>query len=289
MVMMPWPTWTCDRTIPLFTGKERDYESGLGLDFFGARYFSGAQGRFTTPDPVAGSVFNPQSLNMYAYAWNNPLRYTDPTGMVVSWEDSEANCNKGETVCRTDLQRRYEDRISQLQASKNKKDVAKGNALAATYQQLQDAKEVFHVVREGGNGSGELTYRGEPGNLFVEMKGSGSAYGEMPDIQKLAHEFQHGEQFLGGLLGFTNITGKWQGYRDDLVDEANAFIAGFMAEPVGNDQSVFLKGLGQAAQWGVQEVIKKLDAPGSPYRGRATQQIPITTIPPSVYAVPRSK
>jgi hypothetical protein len=31
-----------------FTGKERDAESGL--DYFGARYMSSAQGRFTTPD-----------------------------------------------------------------------------------------------------------------------------------------------------------------------------------------------------------------------------------------------
>jgi hypothetical protein len=114
-------------------------------------------------------------------------------------------------------------------------------------------------------------------------------YGEMPDIQKLAHEFKHGEQFLEGLLGFTNITGKWKGYRDDLVDEANAFMAGFEAEAVGPDQSKFLQGLGQAAQWGVQEVVKKLDSPGSPYRGRPTQQFAITTIPPSVYAVPRTK
>ena len=33
-----------------YTGKERDAETGL--DYFGARYFSSAQGRFTTPDPV---------------------------------------------------------------------------------------------------------------------------------------------------------------------------------------------------------------------------------------------
>ena len=31
-----------------FTGKERDAETGL--DFFGARYYSGAQGRFSSPD-----------------------------------------------------------------------------------------------------------------------------------------------------------------------------------------------------------------------------------------------
>jgi hypothetical protein len=40
---------------------------------------------------------------------------------------------------------------------------------------------------------------------------------------------------------------------------------------------------------GVQEVVKKLDAPGSPYQGRSTQQQVITNITPSIYAVPRSK
>ncbi|WP_162179815.1 RHS repeat-associated core domain-containing protein [Bryobacter aggregatus] len=33
-----------------FTGKERDGETGL--DYFGARYMSAAQGRFTSPDPM---------------------------------------------------------------------------------------------------------------------------------------------------------------------------------------------------------------------------------------------
>jgi RHS repeat-associated protein len=64
-----------------FTGKERDAESGL--DFFGARYTSSAQGRFTSVDPISGTVLhllNPQRWNMYAYAVNNPLAYTDPDG-----------------------------------------------------------------------------------------------------------------------------------------------------------------------------------------------------------------
>ena len=64
-------------------------ESGLetGLDYFGARYFSGAQGRFTTPDwsekpqPVPyADLSNPQSLNLYAYVRNNPLTNRDPDG-----------------------------------------------------------------------------------------------------------------------------------------------------------------------------------------------------------------
>src|SRR5438132_1447946 len=63
------------------TGKERDAETGL--DYFGARYFSGAMGRFTSPDPSNLSVdwWVPQSWNRYAYALNNPLAYVDDNGL----------------------------------------------------------------------------------------------------------------------------------------------------------------------------------------------------------------
>jgi RHS repeat-associated protein len=70
-----------------FTGKPRDYESGLQLDFFGARYFGSAMGRFTSADPkMFPSAFgDPQSWNKYAYTRNNPLRYVDPNG--EDWMD----------------------------------------------------------------------------------------------------------------------------------------------------------------------------------------------------------
>jgi RHS repeat-associated protein len=64
-----------------FTGKERDAETGL--DFFGARYYSGAQGRFTSVDPgfnLRAMIANPQRWNRYAYVSNNPLLFVDPDG-----------------------------------------------------------------------------------------------------------------------------------------------------------------------------------------------------------------
>lgn len=65
-----------------FTGKERDGETGL--DYFGLRYMSTAQGRFTSPDPnsAGASLFDPQSWNAYSYTLNNPLKYVDPDGDV---------------------------------------------------------------------------------------------------------------------------------------------------------------------------------------------------------------
>ncbi|MGB6470998.1 MAG: RHS repeat-associated core domain-containing protein, partial [Candidatus Acidiferrales bacterium] len=86
-------TTTCTQNYK-FTGKERDPESGL--DNFGARYDSSQYGRFMTPDPLpwlgwqrgssqdrerfSAFISNPQNFNLYAYADNNPLSRTDPTG-----------------------------------------------------------------------------------------------------------------------------------------------------------------------------------------------------------------
>ncbi|MGH9557662.1 MAG: RHS repeat-associated core domain-containing protein, partial [Bryobacteraceae bacterium] len=69
-----------------FTGKPRDSESGL--DYFGARYFSAGQGRFTGADePLADQHSgDPQSWNLYAYVRNNPLKFTDSTG---SFQDQQ--------------------------------------------------------------------------------------------------------------------------------------------------------------------------------------------------------
>jgi RHS repeat-associated protein len=70
------------------TGKERDTESGN--DYFGARYFGSSMGRFLSPDPSElyfADQTNPQSLNLYTYALNNPLINTDPTGEECVWDD----------------------------------------------------------------------------------------------------------------------------------------------------------------------------------------------------------
>ena len=74
-----------------FTGKERDAETGL--DWFEARYLSAAQGRFTSPDPATGSQRDPQSWNMYSYARNNPLLYTDPDGQTYRICDTSGHCD----------------------------------------------------------------------------------------------------------------------------------------------------------------------------------------------------
>src|SRR5260221_14333152 len=48
---------------------------------WGESFNSSSMGRFMSPDPLGGHLENPQSLNRYTYALNNPLSYTDPTGL----------------------------------------------------------------------------------------------------------------------------------------------------------------------------------------------------------------
>ncbi len=77
-----------------FTGKERDVESGN--DYFGARYYSSAMGRFMSPDwsakvkPVPyAKLDEPQTLNLYAYVGNNPMTRYDADGHKHKTEEQK--------------------------------------------------------------------------------------------------------------------------------------------------------------------------------------------------------
>ncbi len=68
-----------------FTGQRQ--EAGLGPDpwlgglyYFNARWMDPLVGRFAAADNIVPEPGNPQSLNRFTFALNNPLRFTDPTG-----------------------------------------------------------------------------------------------------------------------------------------------------------------------------------------------------------------
>lgn len=105
-----WPEGIRSRS----SGKERDAETGL--DYFGARYLSSPQGRFTSPDPLGGSLADPQTLNKYAYVRNNPLRFTDPTGLYICKDDPQ----DGSSHCASDQDKTFEAaRLRDLQSKNN--------------------------------------------------------------------------------------------------------------------------------------------------------------------------
>jgi RHS repeat-associated protein len=65
-----------------FTTYEYDAESGNHYAM--ARYHISRLGRLSSPDPVAGSIADPQSFNRYSYSINDPANITDPSGAIAN-------------------------------------------------------------------------------------------------------------------------------------------------------------------------------------------------------------
>jgi RHS repeat-associated protein len=61
-----------------FTGHEM--LDAVGLIHMNGRVYDPTIGRFLSADSVIQSLGATQSINPYSYAWNDPLRYTDPSG-----------------------------------------------------------------------------------------------------------------------------------------------------------------------------------------------------------------
>jgi RHS repeat-associated protein len=268
-----------------FTGKERDNESGL--DNFGARYNASSLGRFMSPDPVAGQVANPQSLNLYSYVRNRPLVLIDPTGMIVLWHDSKEKCKNG-SGCRTSAQGAYEDRLKQMRESKDKKTREKGEALTRSYERLQKSSATFEVVNQHGEEAshGEITYQGHD-HFTINLAGN-PAY-SFSDNQRLAHEFEHGRQVLDGELSFFQKSPDlWVPFAHDRTDEAEGFAAGFDIERASPGQGSFINGIQQRLdQGGVPGAAKALGAGSSPYRNLQEGPINVEYSTPNIYKVPQ--
>ncbi len=85
-----------------YNGKELDQMHGLNLYDYSARYYECAIGRFTMVDPLAEEYY---SISPYDYVGNNPLKYTDPTGMspviIADVYDIDPDSKKV-TILRTD-------------------------------------------------------------------------------------------------------------------------------------------------------------------------------------------
>ncbi len=59
------------------------HDSESGNDYAPAREFVNRLGRFSSLDPLAGNTANPQSLNRYTYAANDPIDLLDPEGEYI--------------------------------------------------------------------------------------------------------------------------------------------------------------------------------------------------------------
>ncbi len=77
-----------------FQGQE--FDSSTDLYNFKARHYDPEIGRFTSADTIVSDASDPRTLNRYAFAAGNPIRFVDPTGhsffsAVGDWFASAAN------------------------------------------------------------------------------------------------------------------------------------------------------------------------------------------------------
>jgi RHS repeat-associated protein len=139
-----------DDTTQRFTQKERDSESGL--DYFGARYYSSPQGRFTSTDPVTVTpqrFHDAQRFNGYAYTRDNPLRFIDPRGEDVrlSGDLEEAKKQLKYILGTDDADKRvtFDAKTNTISVDLNGIDLSK-NEGAALLNDMVSSKNVFEVT-----------------------------------------------------------------------------------------------------------------------------------------------
>src|ERR1035437_876722 len=74
-----------------------DHDPETDTDHAQFRQYSNKQGRFFSPDPYDGSydASNPQSMNRYTYAMNNPLSMVDPSGLLCALATADGTIEDG--------------------------------------------------------------------------------------------------------------------------------------------------------------------------------------------------
>ncbi len=250
-----------------YNGKELNDEFSLGLYDYGARWYDPVVGRWTSVDPLAQLY---PSVSPYAYGLNNPMFWTDPTGMTVEpGSQKEWDKQKQNVVGERD---KLQSKIDGL----NAKATAKGwsaeklagkignmqdrvNSLNGTIDNLGtlEASSQVYALKSGAGEEGGTTYDPSTGNIVFSYDGTAN----------FVHETTHGGQFESGDIGFDTKTG--MNYGSDVFDEVAAYNAQFGYSPSsvsGLTSSSTAKSFGGITTSWVQGITKsdgsKIYAPG---------------------------
>jgi RHS repeat-associated protein len=158
-----------------FLGATRD---DTGLTLLGARYYDENAGRFVSVDPILDAS-DPQQWQGYAYANNNPVTFSDPTGAI------------------------YEGGNSSLTAS-SYKYTGNGRGVAGTSVKATPAKVASKVAPSSTRRSWSGTYVGGAGGASTSAAASVAAPAGVSDYlfaQGGGHSSSGGEVTWGGLIG----------------------------------------------------------------------------------------
>ena len=151
-----------------FEGKERDTETTN--DDFGARYYSSAFGRWTSPDwsstpaPVPyANLTNPQTLNLYAMVRDNPETFADLDGhLLQAFEEAmerdfiERGNEDQRNAAQGQSQAPNQNPLSSITVLGNKVGISYSSKLSAA-QRLSASDAIAAAVRLLNKTAGKLT------------------------------------------------------------------------------------------------------------------------------------
>jgi RHS repeat-associated protein len=211
-----------------FTSKERDAETGL--DYFGARYMSSFQGRFTSTDPVLISkqrIVDPQQWNLFGYVRNNPLKLVDPEGREVKVLDEAAS-----RAIRSTVPESLRSRIKVTKGGAvDTKALNKVKTTDANLNDLRSAANDSNTIQVStAKGFGGKEFSCESKEVVVEERAK-----ESPDTVVFGREAPM-DQFYAGHTEGREWTGK-------AATAPEAFRAGSAAHEIYGNGLPNLKGL----------------------------------------------
>ncbi len=196
----------------VFTGKERDEETGYG--YFGARYMDHELlTSFMSVDRYADKY---PSTSPYAYCAWNPVRLIDPTGDTIVFKDK---------IIQDMFNNTYESVSNRI------KELAAGDE---EYESLSKIKKSMEAVRD----SKTIFYYSSRENPEGKIKSGGCTYGmagidgvfvEITEkcINTLIHETKHASGYLDGDWEFdyenVDMFNHYSLKNYDLIDEFDAY------------------------------------------------------------------
>ncbi len=223
-----WSSGTVPTTYQ-FTGQRHEKDlgpaGGVGLYFYGARWYDPAVGRFIQADTIL--TYGVQGQDRYAYVNNNPLRYTDPTGHDVC--DEEGNCYNTQGWYRA----KYAQRLSTIDTwkmmiwGKFGITMAESNERSWSFNNLNIAYNSLEIENEKMNGKLKKMVGG---TTFTITDGGNQYYGWTSDGYHVAFHVASNNTIIP-MINFLHETGHVINFR-----YANAFSGQINGDPDWTDE-----------------------------------------------------